>query len=125
MMRTISKIRFGFGVAVLAAGMPVVLFAALQSQLAAAETVTIHLTAANRYDPASQNIKAGDTVVWMNDAGTHTVTPNANQPDPFPGSQRLDPGQSYTVVISGDPRTIKYHCQIHGLAMSGTIVVTP
>src|SRR5258708_5390755 len=110
-MRTISKPWTRLGEAMLAASLATFIFTAMQTP-AAADTFTIHLkTQPNRYDPVTLNVKVGDTVIWVVDGGQHTVTPDANQPDPFPGSQTLSPGQSYSVVISGSPRTIKYHCQ--------------
>jgi plastocyanin len=79
----------------------------------------------NRYEPKTKTVKVGDTVEWVNEAGSHTVTPDDGQPDPFKGSQTLSPGQKYSIVISGTPRTIKYHCEVHGPSMSGEIVVAP
>ena len=93
---------------------------------ASADTVTIHMkTGPVRFEPKSQNIKVGDTIEWVNDAGTHTATPDPGQPDPFQGSPILAKGEKYSVVITGSPRTIKYHCDIHGAAMTGDIVVSP
>jgi plastocyanin len=92
----------------------------------AAEKLTIHMKTNNKFDPASQRVKAGDTVEWVNDGVKHTATPNAGQPDPFKGSPELKKvGEKYSVVITGAPRTIKYHCEVHGAAMSGEIVVVP
>jgi plastocyanin len=93
---------------------------------AAAETVTIKIKSGpNRFEPKTATIKPGDTVMWMDEAGHHTATPDDNQPDPFKGSPEMDPPNTYTVVIYGSPRTIKYHCEIHGPMMSGEIVVAP
>jgi plastocyanin len=90
-----------------------------------ADTVTIKLKSApNRYEPRDVTVKVGDTVVWANESGLHTVTPDDNQPDPFKGSDEFSPPKTYEVVIGGAPRTIKYHCEIHGQAMSGQIVIT-
>jgi plastocyanin len=120
--------RIDLGSSSLAAGAAtIILLAAWQLPARAADSYTIHLkTGPNRYDPSSQFLKAGDSVTWMVDAGTHTVTPNDGEPDPFPPSGTLNQGDSYgPIVISGAPRTIHYHCLVHGLAMSGQIVVTP
>lgn len=94
---------------------------------AAAAEVTIHLTGANSYDPKSQPVKAGDKIVWVNDADVqHTVTPDAGQPAPFPGSPVLKKkGATHKWTVAGKPRTIKYHCRIHGAAMAGEIVIAP
>jgi plastocyanin len=88
-----------------------------------ADTITIHMKPPMAYDPPTQNVKAGDTVEWVDDGGRHSATPDSNQPDPFQASPVLSPGQTYSVTVSGAPRTIKYHCQIHGAAMAGTLVV--
>jgi len=42
---------------------------------AAAETVTIKIKSGpNRFEPKTATIKAGDTVMWMDEAGHHTAT---------------------------------------------------
>jgi plastocyanin len=90
---------------------------------ASADPIAIRIKPTNSYEPKTQQVKVGDTVEWVNEGGTHTVTPNDNQPEPFQGSPVLAAGQKYSVVISGSPRTINYHCRIHGLMMSGALVV--
>jgi plastocyanin len=94
---------------------------------AAAADVMIHLTSSNAYLPPSQPVKAGDKIVWINDADVqHTVTPDNGQPAPFPASPVLKKkGDTHKWTVAGKPRTIKYHCKIHGAAMSGEIVVGP
>jgi plastocyanin len=62
---------------------------------ATAASVMIHLKSTNSYEPRSQQVKAGDEVTWMNDGGTHTVTPDDGQTDPFPGSPTLTTGKTY------------------------------
>ena len=102
--------------AVIAAALPV-----------AAAEVTIHVTGASSYAPTSQAVKAGDKIVWVNDADIqHTVTPDAGQAAPFPGSPVLKKqGATHKWTVVGKPRTIKYHCRIHGPAMAGEIVIAP
>jgi len=92
---------------------------------AVADTVAIKLKSGpNRYEPNDVTVKVGDTIVWTNESGRHTVTPDDNQPDPFKGSDEFTPPNTYEVVIGGAPRTIKYHCEVHGPMMYGQIVVT-
>jgi len=74
------------------------------------------------YSPASTTVKLGTVVTWTNnDPITHTVT--SNDGTTF-NSGFLTPGSkfSYTTTVAG---TINYHCMVHGLAMSGTLIVTP
>jgi plastocyanin len=80
----------------------------------------------NRYQEKVVQVKVGDQVIWKNLAGTHTATPDAGQMDPFPNTGNIPVnGTSTPWVVSGAPRTIKYHCQIHGPSMSGEIIVLP
>ena len=120
-MSTASAIRIVQASVVMAASL---LALVSMPTFAVADTVTIELKSGpNRYEPKSQTVKVGDTVVWVNKGGTHTVTPDDGQSDPFPGSMTLNPGDTHQTVISGSPRTIKYHCEIHGPSMDGEIVV--
>jgi len=118
-----SKVKTDLSRAVLCVSLPVLALSGALSS-AAAETITITMKSGpNRYEPKSQPVKIGDTVEWVNEAGQHTATPDAGQPEPFQASPTLNSGQKYSVVISGSPRTIKYHCAIHGPAMSGELVI--
>jgi hypothetical protein len=65
-----------------------------------ADTITIHMKPPMAYDPPAQNVKAGDTVEWVDDGGRHSATPDSNQPDPFQASPVLSPEQTYSVIIS-------------------------
>jgi plastocyanin len=91
----------------------------------AAETKTIQMKfPPPNYDPKTVTVKAGDTVEWVNDSAVpHTATPDDGQTDPFQKSNKLGPGEKYSVVIKGNPRTVKYHCEVHGPAMAGEIKV--
>lgn len=86
---------------------------------AATHTVTV---GNNFYDPTSINVNVGDTVEWdwpaaPNDT-PHTVTSDS-------GTLLHSPTQmtgTYSVTFDS-PGTFAYHCEIHGSAMSGTVVV--
>ena len=73
------------------------------------------------YSPSSTTVKVGTTVKWTNnDNVTHTIT--SNDGSTF-NSGNVNPGGSfsYTTTVTG---TFNYHCLIHGLAMSGVLIVT-
>ena len=95
-----------------------------------AATITIQMTDKNTFDPVTQPVKVGDTVIWNNGSGAvHTVTPDPGQPGAFADSGDVASPGNYTITISGVPRTIKYYCKKHGApgggGMSGTLVVGP
>jgi plastocyanin len=97
---------------------------------AAAATLTIQITSQNQFVPATVHVKAGDTVVWSNiSLNPRDVTPDPGQEGALSASGVIAPGATYTVTISGPPRTIKYYNKFHGapggLGESGQIVVDP
>lgn len=74
------------------------------------------------FSPASKTVAKGTVVVWTNnDPYAHTVT--SNDGTSF-NSGTINGGgtYNYTANVAG---TFQYHCMIHGLAMSGTLIVTP
>ena len=74
------------------------------------------------YEPKLLEIQVGDSVVWSNDAHTaHTATSDddSNAID----SGEIQPGKSSKAVAFNKAGEFKYHCEIHGRAMSGTIIV--
>ena len=85
------------------------------------------------YSPAMVNIQAGDSVTWTNrDVGiAHNVLANngsfrcANGCDGQPGGSGNPASNAWTatLVFSSDG-TFPYHCFVHGLVMSGTVVVS-
>lgn len=89
-----------------------------------------------QFNPATINIRVGDTVTWQNSSElVHTVTDDpALAQDPAnsvlpPGAQAWDsgdlaPGQSYTKTFTV-PGEYRYFCRPHEAAgMVGTIVVS-
>ncbi len=74
------------------------------------------------YSPSTVTVAKGTTVKWTNTDGTdHTVT--SNDGSSF-NSNNIAPAGifTYTANTAG---TFNYHCTIHGLAMSGVLVVNP
>jgi plastocyanin len=73
------------------------------------------------FSPASKTVTKGTVIKWTNnDSYAHTVTSN--------DGTSFDSGNiaggatySYTAATVG---TFDYHCNIHGVAMSGTLIVT-
>lgn len=74
------------------------------------------------YSPSSVSVKVGTVVKWTNSGGTaHTVT--ADNGTTFSSGNIADAGIfNYTTITTG---TFPYHCLIHGVAMAGTLTVTP
>lgn len=84
-------------------------------------TSTVCLTPSNTFDPASITVKAGSTVTWSNTTGvTHNVTFDQKAGAPASASDFASGTFDATFPTAG---TYPYHCTIHGLSMSGTVVV--
>lgn len=82
---------------------------------------TVCLTPSNTFDPASITVKAGSTVTWSNTTGvTHNVTFDQKAGAPPNGADFASGTFAATFATAG---TYPYHCTIHGLSMSGTVVV--
>jgi len=72
------------------------------------------------FTPQSVTIQVGDTVVWTNGGGVHTVT--GDGADPFCGPNPVPVSCSETFTNAG---TFPYHCNFHQLfGMVGTVIVT-
>jgi len=78
------------------------------------------MTSANTFNPVQLTVPAGTTVTWSNQTGTtHTVTfttPGA------PGSINGFASGTRTLTFP-TAGTYDYHCLIHGVSMSGVVVV--
>ncbi len=71
------------------------------------------------FNPVVVNIKAGDTVTWMNQGGSHTVT--GTGADPICGSGFVPVSCSVTFNTAG---SFPYQCTPHaGFGMTGLVVV--
>ena len=86
-------------------------------------TTTANISIYNMaFSPASLTVTKNTVVKWTNNDGTaHTAT--SNDGTTF-NSGTINGGSiySYTASVAG---TFNYHCNIHGLSMSGTLIVTP
>lgn len=72
------------------------------------------------FTPQSVTIEVGDTVVWTNAGGIHTVT--GDGADPFCGPNTVPVSCSETFTNVG---TFPYHCNFHqAFGMVGAVVVT-
>jgi len=80
------------------------------------------------YSPKTLTVAKGTVVKWTNnDSYAHTVTSNDGtsfDSRSISGADAYTAGGafSYTANTAG---TFEYHCTIHGLAMSGTLIVNP
>lgn len=85
-----------------------------------AQPQTVTVTIANfAFNPATVNIKAGDTVKWVNDdQPTHKIISDSLSALQSPSLNTGD-GYSFTFTTAG---TFNYYCQIHP-TMQGTVVV--
>ncbi len=86
---------------------------------------TVTITGANgnyAFQPASVTVKAGATVMWVNNSNVaHTSTSDSGSAVTW-DSSAISTGGNFSFVFS-TPGTYTYHCSIHPF-MHGTIVVT-
>ena len=84
-------------------------------------TVT-NIVGSNFFNPVTQTINAGDTVVWVWQTGSHTSTGDTN----FWNSGVLTPGQTFSKTFP-TAGTYTYFCAVHsfpgGSSHNGTIIV--
>jgi plastocyanin len=90
-------------------------------------TVTVH-AGSYYYKPASITIKVGDTVQWIWDGGTHSVTSGAScTPDGKFDSNNHSAPYTYKRTFT-EAGTFAYHCKYMShceMGQKGTVVVTP
>lgn len=73
------------------------------------------------YDPKMIHIKPGDSVEWVNKSYTdHSAT--ANDGKAF-DTGYISPQKNSKRISFPSPGTYAYHCSMHGISMSGQIVV--
>jgi plastocyanin len=96
-------------------------FGAFTVQRASATTFVVSYGGSTlTFNPSSITINAGDTIVWTNNGGSHTITGNTS-PDMFCGSGVIASGCSHTFPGSG---VFAYHCIPHaGFGMTGLVTV--
>jgi plastocyanin len=71
------------------------------------------------FSPASVTIRTGGTVTWTwRSSNLHTVTSNTGAFDS--GTPQSSGTFSHTFATAG---SYPYHCEVHGLSMSGTVTV--
>jgi plastocyanin len=90
------------------------------------------LTSPNRYEPNELTIAPGDTVTFTNMGGFHNVESDADSVTAFRCADGCDgdggdgtpagPGWTATVTFP-DVGVAGFHCEVHGVAMSGTITI--
>lgn len=82
---------------------------------------TVCLTTGNTFNPSTVTVARGTSVTWDNATGvTHNVTFDAVTGAPVSASNFSSGTFVATFTAAG---TYPYHCTIHGLSMSGTVVV--
>jgi plastocyanin len=104
----------------------------LVTPLALAATHTVKMKSIS-FEPKTLTIKVGDTVEWNNISYTqHSATSEAPVAINKTGTQSsvfdtglVEPKKSSAKVKFEKPGTFKYHCSIHGRAMSAVIEVQP
>ena len=76
----------------------------------------------NSYDPSPIEVKAGDTVTWVNDdSSRHTVTSGNGTPDGTFDSNMLRQDETFSFVFDREGE-FPYYCTLHP-NMKGTVVV--
>src|SRR6266851_2763203 len=83
----------------------------------------VKMVAPTSFSPLAVTISAGQYVTWKNtDAIAHTATSDA-LPSPIWATGTLQPGATSSPIYFPTAGTYTYHCTIHGVIMSGTVVV--
>ncbi len=94
---------------------------ALATSAIADPAVTIKMKSIS-YDPKQIEVTAGQKVIWENVAYTdHSATSNDDGKAFDTGM--IAPHKSSKEVRFDHPGTFPYHCKMHGMTMSGVIVV--
>lgn len=79
-----------------------------------------------QFTPANLDIHVGDTVVWTNSQGMHSVNGTTitfpSNPESF-GNQPAPVGWVYTFIFN-IPGEYSYRCEVHPNTMFGTIIVS-
>jgi plastocyanin len=86
-----------------------------------AKTIAVKMKSLG-YDPKKLEIRVGGSVVWANEARTKHTATSDDDGKTF-DTDEIEPGQSSKPVKFEKAGEFKYHCKVHGKAMSGTIVV--
>jgi plastocyanin len=80
-------------------------------------TTEVQMVKSYRFDPKVIEIKAGDTVTWMNeDNFTHTVEVDGQE------DHKVKQGESFSIKFD-TPGTYHYVCTLHSKDMDGEVIV--
>src|SRR5260370_42664925 len=86
---------------------------------AAGDTITVKVKSLS-YDPKVVEAQGGDTVVWSNSSLTkHTAT--SDDDDKTFDTTEIKPDETSRPVKFEKAGEVKYHCRVHGKAMSGPV----
>ena len=88
--------------------------------ITSAGVVMVGAGATNSFSPATVTIKARESVTWTWVSGVHGVVSDST-PKAFGDSPTQAAGQ-YTATFA-TAGSYGYHCAVHGMMMSGTVVV--
>jgi len=95
-----------------------------------ARDIVVHvvkMTAGNKFDPDSLDVKVGDQVKFVNpDGPSHTATSDdikTGDPKKTFNTGVVKKGQDASITLNNE-MTYKYHCEFH-TGMTGTINVKP
>jgi plastocyanin len=86
-----------------------------------AGVVMVGVGGGNTFAPATVTIQAGQGVTWVWVAGFHSVVSDSS-PKVWADSPGQASGQ-FVVKTFPTAGTYPYHCGVHGVMMSGTVVV--
>jgi len=89
--------------------------------IADAKSLTIRMKSIS-YEPKTLEIRVGDTVAWTNGSLTKHTATSDDDGKTF-SSGEIKPDETSSPVKFDKSGEFKYHCQIHGQSMHGTIVV--
>jgi plastocyanin len=80
-------------------------------------TTEVQMVKSYRFEPKVIEIKAGDTVTWMNeDNFTHTVEVDGQE------DHKVEQGESFSIKFD-TPGTYHYVCTLHSKDMDGEVIV--
>ena len=86
-----------------------------------ANMVTIQ---SSMFDPGIITVVKGSAITWKNNDGfSHTATSNTGVSPAF-DTGMIAAGTTSSPITFNIVGTFPYHCMVHGLAMSGTVIVT-
>ncbi len=98
----------------------------LITPLAMAATQTVKMKSIS-FDPKMISIKVGDSVEWKNESYTpHSATADESvAPAEAFDTGLIEPKKTSRKVKFGNTGTFRYHCSVHGHAMSAVVEVQP